>query len=156
MPKRRVVGNSLRVFSYFRAAPNENRLIWGGRGSNIAGDTNGTAYVHLARDLLRAFPVLDDVSVSHAWSGRIGYTFDEFPHLGCSPNGVYYAMGYCGTGVSRSTHFGRRIALQMLGRPEGRSVFSDIAFPSHPLHMFAKSAAPVIEAWYRLRDTGGF
>ena len=97
MPKRRVVGNSLRVFSYFRAAPNEKRLIWGGRGSNIAGDTNGTAYVHLARDLLRAFPVLDDVSVSHAWSGRIGYTFDEFPHLDRSPNGVYYAMGYCGT-----------------------------------------------------------
>jgi glycine/D-amino acid oxidase-like deaminating enzyme len=156
MPKRRVVGNSLRVFSYFRAAPNENRLIWGGRGSHLAGDTIGTAYVHLARDLLRAFPALGDVSVSHAWSGRIGYTFDEFPHLGRSPDGVYYAMGYCGTGVSRSTHFGRKIALQMLGRPEGRSAFSDIAFPSHPLHILAEAAVPVIEAWYRLRDTGGF
>jgi glycine/D-amino acid oxidase-like deaminating enzyme len=156
MPRRRVVGNSLRVFSYFRAAPNENRLIWGGRGSHFAGETTGAAYAHLARDLLRAFPALRDVPVSHAWSGQIGYTFDEFPHLGRSPDGVFYAMGYCGTGVSRSTHFGRKIALQMLGRPEGRSAFSDIAFPSHPLHALAKPAVPFVEAWYRLRDTGGF
>jgi glycine/D-amino acid oxidase-like deaminating enzyme len=156
MPARRVVGNSLRVFSYFRAAPNENRLIWGGRGSHLASDTTGTAYAHLARDLLRVFPALGDVSVSHAWSGRIGYTFDEFPHLGRSPDGVYYAMGYCGTGVSRSTHFGRKIALQMLGRPEGRSAFNDIAFPSHPLHALAKPAVPFVEGWYRLRDAGGF
>jgi hypothetical protein len=65
-------------------------------------------------------------------------------------------MGYCGTGISRSTHFGRKIALQILGRPEGRSAFSEIAFPSHPLHAFAKSAVPAIEAWYRLRDASGF
>lgn len=156
MPARRVVGNSLRVFSYFRAAPDENRLIWGGRASHLVGDTAGAAYAHLARDLLRAFPALGDVQVSHAWSGRIGYTFDEFPHLGRSPDGVYYAMGYCGTGVSRSTHFGRKIALQILGKPEGQSAFSKIGFPSHPLHAFAKPAVPFVEAWYRLRDAGGF
>jgi thioredoxin reductase len=40
----------------------------------------------------------------------------------------------------------------MLGKLEGRSAFSDIAFPSHPLHRLAKSAAPVFEAWYRLRE----
>jgi thioredoxin reductase len=44
----------------------------------------------------------------------------------------------------------------MLGKLEGRSAFSDIAFPSHSLHMLAKSAGPIFEAWYRLRDTGGF
>jgi glycine/D-amino acid oxidase-like deaminating enzyme len=86
----------------------------------------------------------------------IGYTFDEFPHLGRSPDGLYYAMGYCGTGVSRSTYFGRKIALQMLGKPEGRSAFNDLAFPSHPLQAVAKAAAPVVENWYRLRDAGGF
>jgi glycine/D-amino acid oxidase-like deaminating enzyme len=156
MPKRRVCGNTNRVFFYFRAAPDENRLIWGGRATHFARDTAVAAYAPLARDLLRTFPALGDVSVSHTWSGLIGYTFDEFPHLGRSPHGVYYAMGYCGTGVSRSTHFGRKIAQQLLGKPEGRSAFSDLAFPSHPFQALAKPAVPVVEAWYRLRDAGGF
>jgi len=156
MPKRRVCGNSNRVFFYFRCAPGENRLIWGGRANHLARDSSAGAYAHLARDLLRTFPALGDIPVSHAWSGLIGYTFDEFPHLGKSPDGVFYAMGYCGTGVSRSTHFGRKIALQMLGRPEGRSAFSELAFPGHPFQALAKPAVPMVEAWYRLRDAGGF
>ncbi len=156
MPTRRVLGNSHRVFFYFRAAPHENRLIWGGRASHLAGETTGAAYAHLARDLLRTFPALGDVTVSHAWSGLIGQTFDGFPHLGRTADGVHYAMGYCGTGVSRSTHFGRKIALQMLGKPEGRSAFSEILFKGHPLHALAKPAVPFIEAWYRMRDAGGF
>ena len=65
-------------------------------------------------------------------------------------------MGYCGTGVSRATHFGRKIALQMLGRREGRSAFDDLAFRSHPFHAFARPAVPVYEAWYRIRDAVGF
>jgi glycine/D-amino acid oxidase-like deaminating enzyme len=156
MPKRRVCGNTNRVFFYFRCAPGENRLIWGGRAAHLTAETSTAAYAHLARDLLRVFPSLGDVPVSHAWSGTIGYTFDEFPHLGRSPAGVYYAMGYCGTGVSRATHFGRKIALQMLGRPEGRSAFNDLAFPSHPLHAFARPAVLLYEGWYRIRDAFGF
>ena len=86
MPKRRVCGNTNRVFFYFRCAPGENRLIWGGRAANFAAENSTAAYAHLARDLLRVFPSLDNVQVSHAWSGTIGYTFDEFPHLGRAPS----------------------------------------------------------------------
>jgi glycine/D-amino acid oxidase-like deaminating enzyme len=156
LPKRRVYGNTNRVFFYFRCAPGEDRLIWGGRAAHVETGTSSAAYAHLARDLLRLFPSLGDVTMSHAWSGTIGYTFDEFPHLGRNPAGVYYAMGYCGTGVSRATHFGRKIALQMLGKPDGRSAFDDIAFPSHVFHALARPAVPVYEGWYRLRDATGF
>jgi len=156
LPKKRMFGNSNRVFFYFRPAPGENRLIWGGRSNHLASKSSAAAYAHLARDLLRTFPALENVAVSHAWSGQIGYTFDEFPHLGRTDEGVHYAMGYCGTGVSRSTHFGRKIALQMLGRPEGASAFSDIAFPSHRFQKLAKPAVPLVESWYRLRDAGNF
>jgi glycine/D-amino acid oxidase-like deaminating enzyme len=155
MPRKRVYGNTNRVFFYFRPAPNENRLIWGGRANHFWKDSALAAYAHLARDVLRTFPTLKDVRVSYAWSGLIGYTFDEFPHLGRSPDGIYYAMGYCGTGVSRSTHFGRKIALKMLGKPDGRSAFDDLVFPSHTFHALAKPAVPVVEAWYRARDITG-
>lgn len=155
MPTRRAYGNTNRVFFYFRPAPDENRLIWGGRSNHFARDSVLAAYTHLAHDLLRTFPILGEVKVSYAWSGLIGYTYDEFPHLGRSPDGLYYAMGYCGTGVSRSTHFGRKIALQMLGKPEGRSAFDELSFPSHTFHAFAKPAVPFVEGWYRLRDATG-
>ena len=155
MPTRRVYGNTNRVFFYYRPAPGENRLIWGGRGAHFTSAQRGAAYAHLARDLLRTFPQLADVTVENGWTGQIGYTFDEFPHLGRSPQGVYYAMGYCGTGVSRSTHFGRKIALQMLGRREGASEFDSLNFPSHLFHAFARPAVPFYEALYRLRDATG-
>ena len=156
MPKRRVYGNSNRVFFYFRPAPGENRIVWGGRANHIAGKGSAASFGHLARDLLETFPGLENVAVSHAWSGLIGYTFDAFPHLGRSPEGVHYAMGYCGTGVSRSTHFGRKIALQLLGSIDGNSAFSDLGFPSHPFHFAAKHAVPAVESWCRIRDAANF
>ncbi|MDA9391681.1 FAD-dependent oxidoreductase [Bradyrhizobium sp. CCBAU 45394] len=156
MPTRRAYGNTNRVFFYFRPAPDESRIIWGGRSNHFARDSVLAAYTHLARDLLRTFPMLGEIKVSYAWSGLIGYTFDEFPHLGRSPEGIHYAMGYCGTGVSRSTHFGRKIALQILGKADGQSAFSDLVFPSHRFQAFAKPAVPIVETWYRLRDAVGF
>jgi glycine/D-amino acid oxidase-like deaminating enzyme len=152
MPKRRVFGNSNRVFSYFRSAPAERRIIWGGRGSRFSHPGTPRAYAHLARDLLRAFPSLASIPVTHAWSGEIGYTFDDFPHLGIAPNGVHYALGYCGTGVSRSTYFGRKIALRILGRADARTAFDDMPLPGHPFQVFARPAVPLVEAWYRIRD----
>lgn len=152
LPSNRVYGNTNRVFFYFRPAPGEPRLIWGGRGDWLSRERGAGIHAHLARNLLQTFPMLADIPVSHAWSGRIGYTFDEFPHLGCSPAGVHYAMGYCGTGISRATHFGRKIAWQMLGDPRGESAFSALAFPSHRFHAFTKIGVPAVTAWYRLRD----
>ncbi|MCH4092023.1 NAD(P)/FAD-dependent oxidoreductase [Acetobacter sp.] len=151
-PAGRVYGNSARVFSYFRKAPDEPRIIWGGRVGRNAGEMEPRAYAHLARDMLKVFPQIADVGVAHAWSGRIGYTFDEFPHLGRTPDGIHYAMGYCGTGVSRSTWFGRKIALQLMGKPEGFSEFTGLRFPSHFFQAFAPMAVPFVEQWYRSKD----
>jgi glycine/D-amino acid oxidase-like deaminating enzyme len=152
LPKSRVYGNSNRVFYYFRAAPGERRMIWGGRVGRGANNTSPRAFRHLARDMLRVFPDLAEVPVTHAWDGMIGYTYDEVPHLGRTSAGLHYALGYCGTGVSRATYFGHKIALQIVGKTEGRTSFDDLAFPSVPFHPVAKHAVPVVETWYRFRD----
>lgn len=152
LPKRRVYGNTNRVFYYFRVAPGARRIIWGGRVGRLAAEKTPRAYSHLARDMLRVFPDIADVPVTHAWSGLIGYTYDEVPHLGRTAGGLYYALGYCGTGVSRATYFGHKIALQLLGRQEGRTAFDDLIFPAFPAHPIAKHAVPVVETWYRVRD----
>lgn len=152
LPKNRVYGNTNRVFFYFRAAPGERRLIWGGRVGRLAGSTSPRAFRHHARDMLHVFPGLGDVPVTHAWDGLIGYTYDEVPHLGRTAAGLHYAIGYCGTGVSRATYFGNRIALQILGKSEGRTAFDELAFPGFPVHPVAKRAVPAVETWYRFRD----
>lgn len=156
MPKGRVYGNTNRVFYYFRAAPGERRVIWGGRVGRLANNTSPLAFRHLARDMLHVFPELEEVPVTHAWDGLIGYTFDEVPHLGRTAAGLHYAVGYCGTGVSRATYFGHKIALQLLGLKEGRTAFDDFDFPSFPFHPAAKQAVPVVETWYRIRDATEF
>jgi len=102
--------------------------------------------------VLHVFPQLKDVPITHAWDGMIGYTYDEVPHIGRTASGVHYALGYCGTGVSRATYFGNKIALQILGSPEGRTTFDDLAFPAFPAHPIARRAVPIVEAWYRVRD----
>jgi glycine/D-amino acid oxidase-like deaminating enzyme len=152
LPKNRVYGNTNRVFYYFRGAPDARRIIWGGRVGRLASNTSPAAFRHLARDVLHVFPQLKDVPITHAWDGMIGYTYDEVPHIGRTASGVHYALGYCGTGVSRATYFGNKIALQILGSPEGRTTFDDLAFPAFPAHPIARRAVPIVEAWYRVRD----
>lgn len=140
------------VFFGGSVLPGERRIIWGGRAGRLAADTSPKAFRHLARDMLHVFPALSEVPVTHVWDGRIGYTYDEVPHLGRTARGVHYAIGYCGTGVSRATYFGHKIALQVLGDAGGRTAFDDLAFPSFPVHSVAKQAVPVVETWYRIRD----
>lgn len=151
-PKQRVYGNTNRVFYYFRPAPDARRIIWGGRVGRLAPAQSPRAYAHLAADMLRVFPQLEDVPITHAWDGRIGYTYDEVPHLGRTASGIHFALGYCGTGVSRATYFGHKIALQVLGDRDGRTAFDDLTFPEFPAYPIARRAVPVVETWYRLRD----
>jgi glycine/D-amino acid oxidase-like deaminating enzyme len=152
LPKNRVYGNTNRVFYYFRGAPDARRILWGGRIGRWASSASSGAFGHLARDMLSVFPELEDVAVTHAWDGKIGYTFDEVPHLGRAASGVHYALGYCGTGVSRATYFGNKIALQVLAKSEGRTSFDDLTFPAFPAHPVARRAVPAVETWYRIRD----
>ncbi|BCH19837.1 FAD-binding oxidoreductase [Mesorhizobium sp. L-2-11] len=101
------------------------------------------AYSHLARDLLSVFPGLCTVPVIHCEDGLIGYTYDEVPDLGRTHNGIYYAIGYCGTGVSRA-----KVA-PLMEAPDGATAFDDIIFPVFPVHPIAKRAVPFVEKWAR-------
>ena len=120
MPKNRVVGSSSRIYHYIRLCPEGKRFLWGGRvkGGRLPDDPSG--FVHLYRDMVRVFPELEGTRISHCWSGYVGYTYDVFPHLGHRDR-VYHAMGYCGSGVTRATYFGYKIALKILGDKEGRN-----------------------------------
>ena len=157
LPKNRVYGNTLRVFSYFQSAPGEQQIVWGGRGARFGSGSTPRNYAHLARDMLRIFPDLKDAPITHAWSGLIGQTYDGVPHIGRTAAGIYYALGYCGNaGVSRGTYFGHKIALKVLGDPDAGTAFDELVFPDFPVQPVAEAVVPVVEAWMSLRDKLNF
>ena len=101
--------------------------------------------------MIRIFPELAATRISHSWVGFVGYTFDTLPHLG-KHDGIHYAMGYCGSGVSMGSYLGTRVGQQVLGLAEGRTGFDGIDFPTRPLYRGRPWFLPAAVAWYRLRD----
>lgn len=108
----------------------------------------------LHRNLVGIFPELEDVAISHSWMGSVAYTFDTLAHVG-RHEGVYYAMGYCGSGVSMSSYLGTRVGQQVLGLAEGRTGLDGLDFPTRPLYGGRPWFLPAAVAWYRFLDRLG-
>ena len=150
MPTDRIVSDSRRVVYYYRPSPDRRRIVFGGRVSSTETNTRASA-VRLKRDLVRLFPELRDVGISHSWMGFVAYTFDALANCG-RHNGMHYAMGYCGSGVSMASYLGMRIGQQVLGESDGRTAFDDIPMTTRPLYFGRPWFLPASVAWYRFLD----
>ena len=150
MPTNRIVSDSRKVVYYYRPSPDRRRIVFGGRVSSTETNTRISA-VRLKRDLDRLFPELREVGVSHSWMGFVAYTFDALANCG-KHNGMHYAMGYCGSGVSMASYLGMRIGQQVLGAGEGRTAFDDVPMTTRPLYFGRPWFLPVSVAWYRFLD----
>ncbi|HIP78276.1 MAG TPA: FAD-binding oxidoreductase, partial [Kiloniellaceae bacterium] len=153
MPTERIVSDTRRVVYYYRPSPDRTRILFGGRVTSGETDSlRSGALLH--RDLVRLFPELSKTRVSHSWMGFVAYTFDTLAHLG-RHQGIHYAMGYCGSGVSMAAYLGTRVGQKVLGLAEGRTALDDVAFQTRPLYSGRPwfLAAPV--AFYRCCDALG-
>jgi glycine/D-amino acid oxidase-like deaminating enzyme len=153
IPAGRHISDTRRVVVYYRPSPDGERLIFGGRAS--LDERDPLVCVPRLRTMLRGvFPQLADVPVSHAWVGWVAYTFDTLPHVG-QHDGIYYSMGYCGQGVVLAPYLGMRIGQQIAERPEGRTAFDGLSFPSRPFYTGVPwFLAPSVLA-YRVLDAVG-
>ena len=153
IPNGRNIVDSRRVVVYFRPSADGERIVFGGRAALAEKDPR-VCVPRLKQMMVRIFPQLKSVQVSHAWVGWVAYTFDTLPHLG-RHDGIYYCMGYCGQGVPLAPYFGKRIGQQMLGLSEGRTALDGIPFPSRPYYYRRPwFLAPSVLA-YRLIDAVG-
>ncbi|ODA33606.1 FAD-dependent oxidoreductase [Veronia pacifica] len=99
----------------------DNRILFGGRlgyffnnDTDPSADKLANAYLPLVENFYRTFPMLRDISFSHAWSGPIGLTTRMAVHYQSYHQGkMLYAGGYSGFGVTAS-RFGARVALAKL------------------------------------------
>jgi glycine/D-amino acid oxidase-like deaminating enzyme len=132
MPQNRVFSDTRKIVVYFRRSADGRSLLFGGRVSVFESDPVKSLPA-LRAEMLRIFPQLEDVRISHTWMGFVAYTFDSLPHLG-QQGGVHYAMGYCGSGICLASYLGNRLGLQLLGSREGASAFTDQRFQTRPLY----------------------
>ena len=105
----------------------------------------------LRRDLVALFPELAEVKISHTWMGLVAYTFDSLAHVG-KHDGIHYAVGYCGSGVSMASFLGMRIGQQVLGRSQGATALDGVNFQTRPFYDGNPWFLAAAVAYYRWRD----
>ena len=150
IPNSRHVVDTKKIVVYFRNSPDGKRLIFGGRAA-LAEKEASRCLPDLRNMMLQIFPQLSNTSITHNWGGFVGFTFDNMPHIGCH-EGVYYAMGYCGSGVALATYFGHKVGLQILGKQEGITAINELSFQTRPLYSGTPwFLAPSI-SYYKLVD----
>jgi glycine/D-amino acid oxidase-like deaminating enzyme len=150
MPRNRAVSDTRRLVYYYRASPDRSRILFGGRVAFKETDPLVSApRLHAA--LCRIFPELKPARITHSWMGFVAYTFDTMPHIG-STDGVHYAMGYCGSGVSLASYFGWRLGQKVLGSAEGSTALDGLAFPTRPFYTGNPWFLGAAIAYYKIRD----
>lgn len=149
-PRNRIASDTRKVVYYYRPSPDRTRILFGGRVSANETDPSVSG-PRLFADMCRIYPELRDYRISHSWMGTVAYTFDELAHTG-THDGVHYALGYCGSGVSMASYLGMRAGQKVLGLKEGRTAFDDLRFPTRPLYAGKPWFLPPMVAWYRWRD----
>jgi glycine/D-amino acid oxidase-like deaminating enzyme len=151
MPKGRVLGDTGRLYNYYRPSPDGRRILFGGRAGADKVDPRLSG-AHLYRNLVAVFPELAGVGITHSWSGYVAYTFDLLPHVG-RHDGVHYALGYCGSGVVWAPWLGDKAALRILGRAgEAESTLDHFPIQAVPIYHGRPWFLPAVMAWYGFRD----
>lgn len=152
-PTDRILSDTRKLVYYYRLSPDRKRMLFGGRVSLSETDPRKSA-VKLHQSMTALFPELATVRISHSWMGFVGYTFDTLAHCG-EDDGLYHAMGYCGSGVGMASYLGMRMGMKACGREDAPSAFEQISFPTRPLYSGNPWFLAPSVLVYRMRDRFG-
>ncbi|CAN7558630.1 NAD(P)/FAD-dependent oxidoreductase [Caulobacter sp. LjRoot300] len=145
------VADSRFVINYFRKSP-DGRLIFGG-GENYRPGFPPDLKAFVRRHMLKVYPDLAEVEVTHAWGGTLGITVHRAPFVRELAPGVRIAAGYSGHGVMLAPWFGKLLADAALGAGEGVELLAKLPTPSFPGGRLLRWPLTVAGlSWYALRD----
>jgi glycine/D-amino acid oxidase-like deaminating enzyme len=148
-PKRRMFYDSKNFLNYFWLTP-DGRMLFGGRNNLSTGLNLEESARRLPERMVVVFPELGDVPISNSWTGRLGLTFDLMPHIG-RIEGIHYALGYRGHGVSIATYIGTEVGLLLAGQ-KSSSPFMEIAHPTRFFYRNRPWFLPFAAIYYRILD----
>lgn len=96
--RNRAVSESRRVVNHYRLSGDGTRLAFGGRARFVPARPETTARL-LHAMMVRRYPQLADVKITHSWGGDVSMTLDYMPHIG-GRDGVHFVFGCNGSGVA--------------------------------------------------------
>jgi gamma-glutamylputrescine oxidase len=94
---RGAVADTRRAGDYYRRVG--DRLIWGGRMTTRTAEPSRLSQ-EMCRDIEAVYPQLADFSVSHCWTGLMGYTRHQMPVISELHPGLYGCTGFGGHGLN--------------------------------------------------------
>ncbi len=151
LPQNTAVTDINWILDYFRRSA-DHRLLFGGRVSYWALDAFDSAAATRKR-MLRVFPQLEDVKITHTWGGFVDITLNRAPDFGRIEPDVYYLQGFSGHGIALTGLAGKLVAEAIAGEAERFDVFARIPHRHFPGGALLRRPALVLAMlYYRLRD----
>jgi len=125
-------------------------MLWGGRNDLSTDLDLADSAGRLRQQMVNVFPDLAGEPITHTWTGQLGITFDLMPHIG-RENGIHYAFGYGGHGLSIATYVGTEMGLLLAGQKTS-SPFADIPHQTMFFYRNKPWFIPLAAQYYRLLD----
>lgn len=150
LPRRMMHGEEKLLGYYYRPSPDGKRILLGGRDASLGDDPTGPTR-KLRDGLVRLFPELANVRITHSWFGNVAMHRDMIPRI-FEHKGVTYATGFCGSGTVWAPWIGRKAALKLLGDDKEKSAFDFRPMAAIPLYAGRPYFMPALIEYYRLQD----
>jgi len=160
-PKRPTVFNMKHMFWVIRLTA-DNRVVFINNDALYFYDVDRD-YSHRPRQyqnhyelLVRMFPFLNGIKMTHHWGGRIGMTLSFLPCVGRGGEhgNIYYSMGYNGHGVAFSQMAGKMLAALIAGEDSEltSNMLINKAVPGIPTALFSYLGINGYKMMYRIDD----
>jgi gamma-glutamylputrescine oxidase len=154
LPTDMCVEDARYILDYFRLSA-DRRLIFGG-GVVYGGSDPADVVARLRPNMEKVFPSLRGIGIDYAWSGNFALSFTRVPQLGRLGDGVYFAHGYSGHGVTGSHLFGSILAEAINGDLSRFDVFAGLPWVPFPGGQLLRAPYSTLGSWwYALRDKVG-
>ncbi len=149
-PKNRIHGGNHRLVQYYRPSPDGKRILFGARGDDLWDrDQYNAKNLHIL--MCQIFPDMQQTKIDFAWHGKVAYTFDHGPHIG-QQDSLFYAMGFCGSGVTRTIYLAKKLSMQILGEENFQTEFHSLNFQTKPFYNGKPWFMPFIIKWHSFMD----
>lgn len=148
-PRGRMFYDSKNFLNYFRLTA-DGRMLFGGRHDLSTRVDLITSARQLQARMVEVFPQLAGAPITHSWTGKLGAAFDLMPHAG-RVQGIHYAYGYAGHGVSIASYLGKEVGALLAGQ-RATTLFAQIHHARYPFTPYDQLYLPLVSTWFRLRD----
>jgi len=136
--------------NYYRPLTKDHRLLWGGLVSMFHPSQEKLKNI-MMQNLLSIYPQFAGVKAEVAWGGDMGYPTHKMPQIGQLQEGLWYAQGFGGHGMTSTVAAGEVIASAIATQDERYKLFEPfgLTYAGKP---FGPAIAQTAYWLFQLRD----